>query len=457
MNWFIIYLLIISGLMFLLFQIKNFSYQKEMILCLSILGILLLSIPTFCMLSLSLIINYAIAKQLVLRGRKWLIVGISYNVILLFSLKLIQLDSSNQLFIILGVSFFSLQHISYLYMVYRNSETMDFISFSLYIVYFPKFLSGPLEEPKAFLSNVILPTWKSFYLGIGRICLGLLKKFIIADRLAYSLELFQEQKWIELPGLTQFLSEVAYTIQLYFNFSAFIDIVIGSSLLIGIKLNENFNFPLRSTSITKFWQNWHITLMNWFRTYVYYPFAFRFRSNPFLSISLSVMLLFLISGIWHGLSITFIIWGLIHGLMIILESILKKRKSKIGKPFFLQIKSFVGFCYTFLVVVFANIFFHANSIKEALIKIKLIFNQPFWVNDFLFEITAPFQGGGLPFDSFNFKITLILLGIFLFFERSIHSIFTKGKYIFAVSIFTVILILIFGRLTDSHEFIYAQF
>ena len=112
------------------------------------------------------------------------------------------------------------------------------------------------------------------------------------------------------------------------------------------------------------------------------------------------MLLFLISGIWHGLSITFIIWGLIHGLMIILESILKKRKSKIAKPFFLQIKSIVGFCYSFLVVVFANIFFHADSLKEALIKIKLIFNQPFWVNDFLFEITAPFQGGGLPFDAF---------------------------------------------------------
>jgi D-alanyl-lipoteichoic acid acyltransferase DltB (MBOAT superfamily) len=370
-------------------------------------------------------------------------------------IKLFQFNDSNLIIAVIGISFYSLQNISFLHSVYWQKSAVRFIDYVFYISFLPKFISGPIESYNNISSSLKQPDFNDFSNGVGRICLGLIKKYVLSERLAYSLLLYGKHNG-DLPGATELISSIMYTLQLYFDFSAYIDIVIGASLLVGVKLTENFNLPFRSLSITDFWHRWHISLMNWLRNYIYYPLAFRFRTKPNMAIILCVLLLFTFSALWHGIELTFIVWGSIHAMVIIIETY-KQKVYKTTNRFFNKVMKLPAILYVFSVVVFANIFFNAKSISEAILKIQKIIHPQFLINEYVSQLILPFQGGGMPYDVFNFKITALLVLFFILFEKVIQKLFLRRKYIFLISLTSIIIILVFGRLTDTQSFIYAQF
>ena len=272
----------------------------------------------------------------------------------------------------LGISFYTFSLISYNVDVRRKVTNAEInpLKFLLFVSYFPKVLQGPissydkLKEDGLYQEHGFLDIdyLKSFY----RIAVGLIKKIVIAN----VLNLYVNNTYSNLAdsyGINLILGSLLYTIQLYCDFSGFMDISIGVSGLFGIKLEENFRTPYLSSSISEFWRRWHITLGAWFKKYIYIPLGGN-RVSIFRWI-INVLIVWLVSGLWHGANWTFIIWGLLHGLLIIITGLPKQiRKSKgiEEEPKKNAALKILGILLTFLFVNFAWIFFRASNINEAI-------------------------------------------------------------------------------------------
>ncbi|MCB8945257.1 MAG: MBOAT family protein [Ardenticatenaceae bacterium] len=203
--------------------------------------------------------------------------------------------------------------------------TLSLREFTSYVLFFPALIAGPIDRAERFIQDFrALPTFTRFdaarfYQAFTRITLGLLKKFIIADSLAQGLALtpLSAEQATSTPGLWLLL--YGYALRLYFDFSGYTDIAIGIGLLFGIELPENFRRPYFQTSLTAFWQSWHITLSSWVRFYVFSPLSRHLlrrkpRPSPILIVLISQSITMIVIGLWHGLSLNFFIWGLWHGL-----------------------------------------------------------------------------------------------------------------------------------------------
>lgn len=458
MNQFVVYLISGAILLFVVFRVWGTRYQKRSLVLFSLLGIFCVSIPTFIVLLAAILLNYLVALQLSKNKSVWLYwFAIVCNVAFLFTPKLFHFSQNESMLIIVGVSFYCLQNISFLQSVYTTKQPpQSLVDYVFYISYFPKFISGPIENYSDFNSKLKQADNTDFQKGIGRICLGLLKKYVLAERIAHSLLMYSSFSG-DLPGATELMSTVLYTLQLYFDFSAYIDIVIGVSLLIGIRLKENFDMPFRSLSISEFWQRWHISLMDWLRVYIYYPISFSLRSQAKLAIVLSVFAVFLLSAVWHGFGATFIIWGLIHALFILIESYTTRVRLGFNKMFG-KLAKIGAVLYTFAVVVFANIFFSADSVSAAIQKIKGITQAPqFWIHNYLEQVVAPFEKNGMLEDKFNFAVTILCVLLFIFFEKRIQLLFADKKYAYISYGIAILMVLFFGQLMNTQEFMYAQF
>ncbi len=439
-------------MLFLVFRRIGISYQKILLSALSFVAVLLFSRQAFVGFVAIVLSNMFLARCMSRYQSYWcFFAGLVFNLGLLFCLKIFQFSHKSFVIYLVGLSFYSLQNIAYLHQIYLKQIDFKISDYLFYISYFPKFLSGPIEDYNTFTSGLKRPDLIDFKQGLARILLGLLKKIVIADRLAACLIIYGGYE-SPLPGATELISAVMYTFQLYFDFSAYIDIMIGVSLLLGVQLSENFNLPFRATGILDFWQRWHMSLMNWLRQYIYYPLAFRYRNQPHVSIFISVLLLFVFSALWHGLGLNYLFWAGIHAFFVILEAYWPKRVNTSHWLFRVP-----AVLYTFSIVVFANVFFQATALSDAFLKIQKICSSPFMIEDYVVELVAPFQGGGMPFDVFNFKITLMLVLFFVLFERMIQRIFQQEKYLFVTSLLSILLLLFFGRFMDTQSFIYAQF
>jgi D-alanyl-lipoteichoic acid acyltransferase DltB (MBOAT superfamily) len=217
--------------------------------------------------------------------------------------------------LLIGLSFYGLQHVAYLTDIYKgriqpSSVLSDYILTSLF---FPKLLCGPIVlfqkiNPQIGVKRIVK---ENAVAGFNRILFGIFKKLVVADRLAPSVgSVFDYQD--TLPGLTVFSGAVIFTLQLYFDFSAYSDMAIGCAKVLGIDLPENFSFPLRATSLTVLWRKWHQTLLQFFTDYVFLPFTFRFRSAGRMAVGVGILLTFLLSGLWHGIGLTFLLWSFCH-------------------------------------------------------------------------------------------------------------------------------------------------
>lgn len=375
----------------------------------------------------------------------------------------INLNNLPKIILPVGISFYTFQSLSYAIDVYRKNTPIErsIFRFILFVTYFPQLVAGPIERSSNLLpqmSNLKPIKYENVRSGAVLILWGLFKKIVIADRLAISANyIFNNPE--NSTTFSLIIGTIFFTYQIYCDFSGYSDIAIGVSQLFGIKLMENFRRPYFSKSITEFWRRWHISLSTWFRDYVYIPLG----GNRVSTIRwiINTMIVFIVSGIWHGANYTFIIWGGIHGLMLVIEKIAYGKK--INRKYAPAVE-FLRWFATYIIVVIAWIFFRANSVGDATYILEKIFKPDDLI---LTNLKMLFVHGGaemltgLKFYDFVFAI------VFIFLLELVHYITRKTNIVsktlsissqlrWSLAVITIFTILWFGKF-GLNEFIYFQF
>lgn len=227
----------------------------------------------------------------------------------------------------IGISFFTFQAISYVIDVYRTEGIVQKSIFyvGLYITFFPQLIAGPIVR-YASVSEQIKnrkESWQYFSVGTCRFITGLAKKVLIANSMAIIADrIFKMNSDMSLAVTDAWLGSIAYTFQIFFDFSGYSDMAIGLGLMFGFKFEENFNYPYISRSINEFWRRWHISLSQWFRDYVYIPLGGS-RVESFEKVVRNLLIVWILTGIWHGAEWTFVMWGVINFMLIVIEKSIK--------------------------------------------------------------------------------------------------------------------------------------
>ncbi|MBD7920207.1 MBOAT family protein [Cellulomonas sp. Sa3CUA2] len=259
----------------------------------------------------------------------------------------------------LGISFFVFQGISYLVDVYRGTiaPTRNFIVFGAYKSMFPQLIAGPIvryrDVAEALDHRAVTDTM--VFQGIIRFVTGFAKKVLLADTFAVTADAIFALPSDQLSTSTTWLGVIAYTLQIYFDFSAYSDMAIGMAMMMGFRFPENFNYPYISRSIREFWRRWHMTLSSWFRDYVYIPLGGS-RAGKYRTY-LNSLIVFMLTGLWHGAEWTFLVWGLWHGFFIVMERVLDIDNRRIP--------SFLRWAGTLGVVMVGWVLFRAESFGYA--------------------------------------------------------------------------------------------
>lgn len=282
----------------------------------------------------------------------------------------------------IGISFYTFHGMSYVFDIYRGKQkpVANFVDYALFVSFFPLLVAGPIERATHLLPQV--QRIRSFnyaqaVAGCRLILWGMFKKVVIADSLAATVdEIFQ--RYPEQSGTTLLLGAIAFSFQIYGDFSGYSDIALGTARLFGFELLSNFRFPYFSRSIAEFWRRWHISLSSWFRDYVYIPLGGS-KEGKLIAIR-NTVIIFLVSGFWHGASWTFIVWGAIHALGF-LPSLMMNTNRKFSTDVVAQHRSLPGIkelfqmLATFLFVSFAWIFFRADNMKMAMGYLSQMFRS----------------------------------------------------------------------------------
>lgn len=468
---FLFFLGIVFGLYWTAF--KNHPRGKTWLLLISSCIFYMFFIPKYILiLFLTIVIDYfAGIKIAATQGKAkktWLVVSIVSTCLVLFVFKYCNffIDNTNalakligwnyslqaiDLILPIGLSFHTFQSLSYVVEVYREKQKpeKDFTTYSLYVMYFPQLVAGPIERAANLLYQFhAKPAFNRTLAaeGVRQILWGFFKKIVIADTCAaYANAAFEGHA--SLSSLSLMLGAVAFAFQIYGDFSGYSDIALGTSKLFGIELMRNFNLPYFATSIPEFWRRWHISLSTWFRDYVYIPLGgsrvsgFAFYRNVFV--------IFLLSGFWHGANWTFIMWGLIHAVVYCIYFILFGNDKKNSATALTPWKSVVGGLLTFAVVVFAWIFFRAKNMNEAWSYIHAVATHPFGGNDV--KKFLPLLFVLIPFHFMEWINRHSTNGVFL-------SAFQLNRNLrLAIEMILALLIIDCFYSLDHEQFIYFQF
>ena len=291
--------------------------------------------------------------------------------------------NANSLHIILpiGISFYTFQSLSYTIDIYRHklTPTRDFIAFSSFISFFPQLVAGPIERAKnllpQFLGKRTFDYTKAVD-GLRQMLWGLFKKVVIADNCAMFADwTFNNPE--SHSSSTLIVGVLFFTLQIYADFSGYSDIAIGTAKLFGLNLSRNFAFPYFSRDIAEFWRRWHISLTSWFRDYIYIPMGGS-RGGSLQQIR-NVLIIFLVSGFWHGANWTFLIWGLLNAIYFLPMLLANKHRRNLdtvaAESSLPTLKELFFILVTFGLTAFAWIFFRAESLTDALIYISGIFSS----------------------------------------------------------------------------------
>lgn len=266
----------------------------------------------------------------------------------------------------IGLSFHTFQAMSYTIEVFRGNQAPEkhFGIYALYVMFYPQLVAGPIERPQNVLHQfheVKRFDYDNMKRGMILIAWGLFKKVVIADRLA----LFVNQVYgnpYHYHGIPLMIATVFFALQIYCDFSGYSDIALGTARCMGYELMVNFKKPYMATSIGEFWQRWHISLSTWFRDYLYIPLGGNRVSK--LKWYRNIMIVFVLSGVWHGANWTFVIWGALHGVYLLVERIFK-----IGG----KAPKLVGRAYVFVLVTVAWVFFRAQNVHQSFYILKNLF------------------------------------------------------------------------------------
>ena len=370
-------------------------------------------------LLLSLAINYGAARVMTRWRSPSILYGtIILNLAVLFHYKYLGflIDALNiqdttslsayakNLILPIGISFYTFQGISYLVDVWRKDidAERDFILFGAYLSFFSQLIAGPIirykdvaqdfKEPQVSTDNILS--------GFMRFSIGLFKKVVIADTMGgIADEVFAQSP--ETLGLTTaWVGALAYTAQIYFDFSGYSDMAIGIARIFGIRIPENFNHPYASATITNFWRRWHISLSSWFRDYLYIPLGGNRKGE--MRTYLNLGLVFLATGIWHGAAWTFVIWGIWHGVFITLEKVvLGRRAAQLDN-------TAMRFLYCLPVVIFGWVLFRSPDLGFALSYWQQMLTLPSWG---MFDIQHSALSGMNNFQLSVFVISVVAMAL----------------------------------------------
>ncbi|WP_330444555.1 MBOAT family O-acyltransferase [Flavivirga abyssicola] len=409
------------------------------------------------------------------KRKQWLWISVLFNVGLLgffkyynffvdswidmFSMFGYQIKSTWTLNVILpvGISFYTFQTMSYSFDIYYNKlkPTKDFLSFAAFVSFFPQLVAGPIERASNLLSQITNKREFSYdqsVSGLKLILWGLFKKVVIADALAPIVDdIFAN--YTSYPASTLILGVTLFSFQVYGDFSGYSDIAIGTAKLFGIELKSNFKFPNFSRNVAEYWQRWHVSLSTWFRHYVYIPLGGS-RVSKLKSVR-NIIIIFLVSGFWHGANWTFIFWGAFHALAFIPVFLMGRntmyKNSVVGEnTFFPSLVEIGQVLLTFSIVTFSRIFFRSESITDAFAFIKRI------LSNFTYEVYNHPMG-------YRMIDYYILIALFVLYEYRIRkderSPFKFKSKIVRFIVYTVVILgmLLFYDSNIDRSFIYFQF
>lgn len=349
----------------------------------------------------------------------------------------------------IGISFFTFQALGYLWDVYYKREVpeRDFLTYSLFVSFFPSILSGPINK-----ASLLIPQLKQLrpyfdyakaVSGLKMLLWGMFMKVVVADRVALYVDtVFSNYE--NYTGMSCFVASLLYTIQIYADFAGYSLMAIGVGRVLGLELTENFRRPYFAVSVTEFWHRWHISLSTWLKDYVYIPLGGSRCSK--IRNYWNIFVTFLVSGIWHGANWTFIVWGCMHGICQIVEKMLGQQKCNYRLP-----GRIVKIVVTFTIVNFAWIFFRMPTLTDACGVIARIFDTTLPMTVYMAPLPTP------PF---------IALGVVLLFMKDLRDEFFPDSLRLMDSnirlvrwstyVFLLIAILLFG-VFSSDQFIYANF
>ena len=384
---FILLFLPITTLLYYIANRINSLVGKWILVISSIIFYCYADISILYVLGISIIVNY-VFSLIVKMVKKWrslfLVIPVIINVGLLLYYKYLNFAISNvntflgkeiplvELMLPVGISFFTFQQIAYVVAIYKGElQKNSLVDYLVYILFFPKILMGPLADPVDFIkqindSNLKKINWDNIASGIKIFSLGLFKKVTIADIFAKAvgwgytnIDSTTSMDWI--------LIMLFYTFEIYFDFSGYSDMAVGSALMLNVSLPINFDSPYKALSIRDFWKRWHISLTKFFTKYIYIPLGGSKKGMFFAC--LNTMIVFLVSGIWHGANWTFILWGILHGGLSVFDRLFEKKQEKIFAP--------ARWMCTFVVVNILWLLFRSDTIQqwwEILTKIVCVQN-----------------------------------------------------------------------------------
>ena len=464
------YILFLSITLCIYYASRNLRVQKLVLIGSSILFIGWFNIPSAVVVLLMAAGNYYILRLIGLadeKRKRYYLGGLVLNITVLLGYKVLQdlvsrehisffTGFDNSRWILLGIGFYTLQIIGYYIEVYRNPSAFRFtpVDFFIAILFFAKLPSGPIiqlhESALIPQQNRISFSEQNFAAGFQRLLLGIFKKVALADRLSlYVHDRFDAQSY--LTGFEIYLAPILFTLQLYFDFSGYIDMAIGTARLFGIRLPENFDLPLRATSIGEFWRRWHITLVSWLKRYVYFPVSFRYRKWKTSGNVIAILITFIVSATWHGIAITFFLWAACHFIYLVIEAKIRLR------PRGSRVMRFLSMIWVLNLVAFSHLFFRAHDFQDLKLMVNGLIDLPFFIPEGLDFKTWLINGGrDIEYET-NYRIAILLSVLYLLFEKWFNSKAGANKYSVTYAAFLLVLIIVLGMFNSGQRFIYFQF
>ncbi len=378
------------------FSLNKYGYQRLAIISLVLaslffygwwnpkyLALILISI------TINFLISSGISKSFDLPKNKklFLIIGVIFNLLLIGYYKYFNFFVSSasdllganlnlqKIILPLGISFFTFQQIAYLVDAYKEQKNYSFVEYCLFITFFPQLIAGPIihhSEVMPQFANQSIHRFNSenFSVGITMFSLGLFKKVVLADNIAvYVSPVFNAAAQGTSPAfLESWLGAIAYTLQLYFDFSGYSDMAIGIARMFGITLPSNFFSPYKGVSISDFWRRWHITLSNFLRDYLYIPLGGNRKGEARRNFNL--MITMLLGGLWHGAGWQFVFWGGLHGAYLVINNQWNALQKRYGWTVDNWLSLKIAWLITFIAVVFGWVFFRAENMGTAFVIVK---------------------------------------------------------------------------------------
>lgn len=367
-----------------------------------------------------------------------------------------------------GISFYIFQALSYTMDVYRNDiyAEKNFARYALFVSFFPQLVAGPIERSKNLLVQLATPKdfdYEKAREGLLLMLWGFFLKIVLADRIAIFVDTVYGD-YTNYSGWYLIVASVLFAVQIYGDFAGYSTIAIGTAKMLGVEIMQNFDTPYLALTVAEFWRRWHISLTSWFRDYLYIPLGGSRKGK--IRKYINIMIVFLVSGLWHGANFSYIVWGGLNGIYQIIGEITRSVREKAADIIGLDRKTI---CYrisqmfiTFILVDLAWVFFRATGVKEGISIIKSMFTDynP-WI---LFD--GSLYTCGLDIKNFNLMLIciVILLVVDIFNHRGvklreviIRQDWVARGVIVAFSICAILLFGIWGSSYDAANFIYFQF